>query len=297
MPKPLIMTEEQLRESLKAQKPAPEGQLRKAFVAEVKAMDDERALDFVISTDAVDRMGDTIAVDGWNLANYRKNPVVLWAHDNYMHPIAKASNIRVEDGKLKARAHFVAAEVPHIGPVADCTLQLLKGGFLSAVSVGFIPVKYAFSEEDGRTWGIDFLEQELLEFSVCPIPANPEALIEGRSAGIDIAPIKEWATKWLTGEGLSVIGTDRLAAIGALPEEFRAAAKKVPASVKGARGLWLRCANLAEKAIKGDDAEPQTETDEPATPAPTTTATTAETATAPETPRLEMARRRLALLG
>jgi hypothetical protein len=37
------------------------------------------------------------------------------------------------------------------------------------------------------------LEQELLEFSAVPVPANGEALIEGRSAGIDIAPLLDWS--------------------------------------------------------------------------------------------------------
>jgi hypothetical protein len=56
-----------------------------------------RSLDFVISTASVDRYGDTVAVDGWKLTNFRKNPVVLWMHDNTMLPVGKASNVRVED--------------------------------------------------------------------------------------------------------------------------------------------------------------------------------------------------------
>lgn len=258
MPKYNLVSEEQFREAAKAGSVDADTKLRKAFVVEVRAADEGRTIDFVISTDTVDRMGDTIAVDGWQIANYRKNPVVLWAHDSYMHPIAKASNVRVEDGKLKASAQFVPAEVPVIGPVAECTLQLLRGGFLSAVSVGFIPMKYAFSEEDGRSWGIDFLEQELLEFSVCPIPANPEALSEARSAGIDLVPIRDWAVKLLETENLALISNDRLDAIRALPEEFRADAKKA-AGAKGASGLYRRCANRIERAIKGEESEPEPE--------------------------------------
>jgi len=251
MPKPKLFSEEQFREAAKVGSVDADTQLRKAFVAEVKAPDDGRTIDFVISTDAVDRMGDTVAVDGWQLANYRKNNVVLWAHDSYMPPIAKGLNVRVEDGKLKASAQFVPAEIPIAGPMAECILQLLRGGFLSAVSVGFIPTKYAFSEEDGRTWGIDFLEQELLEFSVCPIPANPEALTEGRSAGIDTAPIRDWAMKLLATDNLSLIDTARLAAINALAEEFRADAKKA-SGAKGASGLYRRCANRIERAVRGE---------------------------------------------
>ena len=249
MPKPILLSEEQFRDAAKVG-PVADAQLRKAFVAEVKAADDgDRKLDFVISTDAVDRMGDTIAVDGWQLGNYRKNAVVLWAHDASAMPIAKASNIRAEDGKLKATAEFMPVEM---SAFADSVFRALKGGFLSAVSVGFLPTKYAFSEEPGRRFGIDFIEQELLEFSVCPVPANPEALIEARSAGIDIAPIRDWAVKLLAGENLSLIDATRLAAIVALPEEFRTDAKKAAGS-KGASGLYRRCANRIERAIKGEE--------------------------------------------
>lgn len=153
--------------------------LRRDFHTEVKAVaEDERSLDFVISTAAVDRYGDTVAVDGWKVAAFRKNPVVLWMHDNTMLPVGKASNVRVEDGALKARVTFTEAGLIKYN---DIVLQLLKTGFLSATSVGFIPLKYSFVDDPARRFGIDFLEQELLEFSIVTVPANAEALIEGRS--------------------------------------------------------------------------------------------------------------------
>jgi hypothetical protein len=60
---------------------------------------------------------------------------------------------------------------------------MVKRGFLRATSVGFRPKrdKYSWNEERG---GIDFEEQELLEFSVVPVPSNPEALL---SASKDFA--------------------------------------------------------------------------------------------------------------
>jgi len=189
------MTEAEFREAARAQKTPTDARLRKAFIAEVKTPEDgSRKLDFVISTAAVDRSGDTVAVNGWQLENYRKNPVVLWAHDPTILPVAKASNIRVDGGKLKATAEFATRD---ISGLADAVFQSLKQGFLSAVSVGFAPLKYAFSEEDGRSFGIDFLQQELLEFSVVPIPANAEALIESRSAGVDVRQFQDWAQRML----------------------------------------------------------------------------------------------------
>jgi hypothetical protein len=41
------------------------------------------------------------------------------------------------------------------------------------------------------------MEAELLEFSIVPVPSNPEALIEARSAGLDTTPIEVWAKQTL----------------------------------------------------------------------------------------------------
>lgn len=178
---------------------ADEHHLRKGFVLEAKAIDEEaRTIDFVISTAAVDRYGDTIAVDGWKLDAYRKNPVVLWAHDSSMLPVAKASYVRVEDGKLKARAEFMARE---ISGFANAVFESYKAGFMSATSVGFLPVKYNYVDDPARRYGIDFLEQELLEFSCVPVPANAEALIDGRAfKGVEFEPLRQWARKLIGSE-------------------------------------------------------------------------------------------------
>lgn len=251
--------------------------LRKAYVAECKAIDAEaRTVDFVISTASVDRMGDTIAVDGWKMDTYRKNPVVLWAHDASMLPIAKASNVRVEDGKLKARAEFMPKE---ISGMSNAVFEMIKGGFLSATSVGFAPIKYAFSEASDRKYGIDFIEQELLEFSVVPIPANAEALVEARSAGVDIEPIGEWAAKLLETQNLATISRDRLKQIESLATEFRSIAAKLPKTAAGASGIWRRAANTVERVLGGSVPVTEPEKVKPA-----------------GTPALDLARKRIAAL-
>src|SRR5262245_46070666 len=42
------------------------------------AGNESRNYTFTISSSSVDRMGDTIAIDGWQLEAYRKNSVVLY---------------------------------------------------------------------------------------------------------------------------------------------------------------------------------------------------------------------------
>jgi HK97 family phage prohead protease len=177
--------------------------IRKQFVAEVKVQNDEaRELLFTVSTSGVDRQGDSISVDGWRLDNYRKNPVVLWAHSYNGFPIARSSKIWVEDGKLKSIASFVPENNSAVGRQAEGIYQLYKGGFLSATSVGFMPIKWAWTEDTSRKYGIDFEEQELLEYSAVPVPANAEALIESRGM-VDVNPVIEWALETIFPKGIN----------------------------------------------------------------------------------------------
>lgn len=161
--------------------------LRKEFAVEVKAEDGDasRALTFTISTSSVDRHGDAVSVDGWALESYLKNPVVLWGHNYSLLPIGRAVKIWKHAGKLKAKAEFQPADRPVIGQLAEGVYQSYRDGFLAAVSVGFIPKKWNWAEDEGRKFGIDFTEQELLEFSSVSVPANAEALMEGKSAGTE----------------------------------------------------------------------------------------------------------------
>lgn len=173
-----------------------EGQsdIRESFIAKVENADDKRReLLFTISTESVDRVGDKIMVEGWRLDNYRKNPIVLWAHDYTDYPVARSEKIWTEDGKLKSLARFVPADNPATGNTAEGIYRLYKEGFMSASSVGFRPIKWAWTEDTDRQYGIDFMEQELLEYSLVPVPANAEALIEARGLGIDTDIITGWA--------------------------------------------------------------------------------------------------------
>lgn len=140
--------------------------------------DKSREVDFLISDATEDRVGDTIDPAGWHLDNYLKNPVVLWGHDKRTPPIGKCTSLRVEPRGLFATVQFATAEE---FPLADTVYRLVKGGYLNACSVGFKPVRWEFREDDG----IDFKEQELLEWSVVTIPANPNAIAVARSIGID----------------------------------------------------------------------------------------------------------------
>jgi HK97 family phage prohead protease len=131
----------------------------------------ERKMGFVISTAAVDRDGDTVDPKGWDLGSYTKNPVVLWAHDYAQPPVGKAVNIQATKDGLRADVEFLPQGM---SPFADMIHDMCKTGFLNATSVGFRGMEADPAKD--RKGGYDFKKQELLEFSIVPVPSNPEAL-------------------------------------------------------------------------------------------------------------------------
>src|SRR5277367_471892 len=52
-----------------------------------KAKDDNGTFDVIISTEDTDRSGEIVKQNGWELTNYKNNPIVLWGHDYYSLPI------------------------------------------------------------------------------------------------------------------------------------------------------------------------------------------------------------------
>lgn len=145
---------------------------KKQIIANCKAdILDNRTIRFTGSDETRDRVGEVIEVSGWETTQYMKNPVFLWAHNYDQPPIGKANAV-YQDGKaLKFDIEFAPAEVY---PFADTIYKLYKGGYLSAVSVGFIPRDQTV---DTETYDRKTHEAELLELSAVPVPCNPNALM------------------------------------------------------------------------------------------------------------------------
>lgn len=149
----------------------------------------DRKMSCTISTAAVDRDGDTIDPKGWDLKSYKRNPVVLWAHDHTTPPIGRASNLWTDAKGLHATVEFPPRG---IHALADQVHDLIKAGFLSATSVGFI----AKESRPSKT-GQAITRAELLEFSICSIPSNPQALVLQRS--YDRAAVQKWLSRGTVG--------------------------------------------------------------------------------------------------
>lgn len=130
-------------------------------------------LTFVLSDATVDRYGDTIDPHGWDLGDFRNNPIALFGHDG-MFPVGKWANIRVENDQLVA--DLIPAQKGTSARI-DEIVSLVEQDILRTTSVGFKPIK-AEPREGG---GINYKSQILLEASIVGVPANPAALAVAKS--------------------------------------------------------------------------------------------------------------------
>ena len=104
-----------------------------------------QGFEFVMSDGNIDRMGDMISSDGWDVAAFKKNPICLFNHSP-MHPIGKWSNLRVDGGQLKGRLELApkGIRVNGVHPTVTLTPMAVKAwsdpdkaaGMLNRIPVG-----------------------------------------------------------------------------------------------------------------------------------------------------------------
>lgn len=131
-------------------------------------------VEVVVSNSGVDRHGESINVDGIDLSQIKRNPVVLWAHDYSSLPIGKITKIWKTGGNLMARFKLAT----NLYDFADTVYKMIKEGVISAVSIGGIVRQW---NPDGMS--IDKLE--MVELSVVPVGAHRDALVSSKSFSRD----------------------------------------------------------------------------------------------------------------
>lgn len=159
----------------------------KAILGVFKAREDAKDL-FIegwANKAVVDRGGDIIPKDAWDLKNYAKNPIILFSHDKNQ-PIGRAVVTEAKDEGLYVKAKISKSDSPDIAKVRD----LIKEGVLNAFSVGF-DMRQSEKTADGYT---EIKSAELFEVSVVAIPMNQDSTFS-LTKSYDYEQLKALTTK------------------------------------------------------------------------------------------------------
>jgi len=157
-----------------------------------------------VSTPTLDRMNDRVVSTGLQVDAYRKNPVLLWGH-NYNDPyavIGRATAVEVTDSGMRLLPEW--REPTNDTDPMHIIASLWDTKFVNAFSIGFRPIRY----EENAEGGLDYLESEILEVSLVPVPANAEALrtavkyLGGETRTLDdlvppVEPVEPKALAWV----------------------------------------------------------------------------------------------------
>jgi len=216
---------------------------RRTFIdGAVKSINAEaRTIKAYASTNGWDRYGERFEANAFKdgMANYLKNPVILFAHDYTQAPIAKTIAHEFDEKGLILTMQFAETEK------AKEVFALYEGGFMNAFSVGFRPLEVAFEERTPGEMGAVFKRAELLENSAVPVPANPEAVV-----------IKGLGEKLLTLEGSDLHNLMKSAYDARQPirtEDVADKADGAPTNLKEAVGYLLNLGKAIKESGKVQD--------------------------------------------
>lgn len=164
----------------------------KAMKAPASWNPERRSARFIMSTDTPDRDNDIIVQAGISLDSFMQNPVALAFHgrQGVPWPLGSWSNLeKILNGRPKRLEGDLNFIPEGDDPDADRMARHVAAGTVRACSIGFIPIKLRQRERDNDDmWpGYEILESELVECSIVPIPAQPQALIKDADGDFKLA--------------------------------------------------------------------------------------------------------------
>jgi len=152
---------------------------------------ESRVIQYRYTDATVDRYGDKVIPSGVKLDNYMGNPIVLGFHDSSRFPIGATLKCWY-DGERDAvmgQVLFLDDQVDTTGFAETC-FRMAAAGVIRTGSIGFMVKKVRNPSEDERKklgmsqYGYIYDETELLEYSITPLPANPNSTQEAVRKGM-----------------------------------------------------------------------------------------------------------------
>lgn len=191
--------------------------MNKQFVEAAITKAEDGSFIAVASTNSVDRHGEIVDNNGWDLKSFKKNPVILWGHDHNEPAIGISKKTWVEGVGKKAKL-MIQPLLHDVTEKARAVNALVEMGVIKTLSVGFKPLE----SPDGVT----FTKNELLEVSIVNVPANADAMMLAykglKDQGFEESVIKE--------VGIPVEVVDKIASLEKDVRELQAMVKEPQAS-------------------------------------------------------------------
>lgn len=162
-----------------------------------------------VTTNALDRDSEVVLAAGGDWKQFKKNPVVTFAHDYTALPIGKAVWWKkdVKNGNEGWLAKTIYAAKPKgwgSDWFPDAVWAMVSEKLLPGKSIGFIPLNYRAPEEKEIKANPSYAKARgvidkwlVLEYAVTPVQSNPDALVQSvgkmKAKGISIDEVLKHA--------------------------------------------------------------------------------------------------------
>lgn len=226
-----------------------------------------RTVTFITSTSAIDRYSSRIRTEGIDVSNFERCPVIGFGHDLYgsffgppqmENVVGRSVAIRKGIAQMEQDIEFASESV---NPKGERCFQMVTNRFLHAASIGFIPKQIVVEVEDERQVPV-ITKCELLETSIVPIPANPEALALVRAMAQADFMTNRGAYPWIREQILPELMDALETGKADYGDRFRALLKdfatRTPAPAPAADPAGPDWRRIVEEAVRGFNRELET---------------------------------------
>jgi HK97 family phage prohead protease len=160
------------------------------FPGRIKQAGEGRRFDGYASTASLDRDGEIILPTAFekSIEAYMTAPVIIACHQMFTPDATPTIIGKVVDYRIDQKGLWIEFELAETD-LAEQYYKLAKGGFLSGMSIGFMPKSWEDTRSaDGSLGPRVYTEVELVEISLVAIPSNRDALIaqRGKAFGAEL---------------------------------------------------------------------------------------------------------------
>lgn len=215
---------------------------------------EERVFEYVLTDETVDHYGDVVMANGGDLSIYRRNPVVLAFHDGRSFNIGMSLKTWYDEAESNVKGWVLFFDnrldkTP--SQIAETAYQYVSNGAMKTGSIGFIPdtengiVRPTEEERKSRKmskYGLIYTKWTLKEFSVTPVPANPNATMKDAfdlfsRDGVEAAMQQSLLTQEERNLILTLLDSSSPAVTGSNRGEGSDEGKEMPKSLDGSSAL------------------------------------------------------------
>lgn len=141
-----------------------------------------RTVSGIITTTTPDNDGEVVVPSGLDMSYFPRKVKTVYLYHDYEKPVGKCRRMEMKDGALWASTFITSTAL------GEDVLKMLNEGVIGGFSIGFATKAFGPpTDEEEEEYGEHHTihrQGRLFEYSITPMPCNPDALVSMVSKGM-----------------------------------------------------------------------------------------------------------------